>query len=797
MRATRSFFLGLGASRRGLAVVVLLAGAAACHDSGRCRAAVFEDTVAADFTTRPGVEIVTVLDAPAGTPLTLYTCEGEPLVAVVADEHGQAHFAYVPPEFQTLESGDGAHFSLTDGDTLDPGYYVIVDESADPRAATAPFRVMDVYGSPPPEIYDRQALRGIVEGLITFPDGQTNEQGFNYITVRDGVKLSAMVRFPDPALYGDGPYPTVIEYSGYSTSRPDRMEPGTQIASLMGFATVSVNMRGTGCSGGVFDVFSPAQFADGYDVVEVVGRQPWVLNHRVGMVGLSYSGIAQLYVAQTVPPRLAAITPASTIADLWAQQWPGGIYNSGFTQSWLETRDDQAASGGQSWTDDLIEAGDTVCAAHQTLRAQNIDFEIFLQQLEFFPTGARSRSLPELIERIRVPVFLSGAFQDEQTGAQFADMLDRFDNAAIKRFTVYNGRHPDGYAPQLLSRWFEFLEIYVSGRVPRMNPLVRALAPEELSDTYGTPGLELEPDRFEDFYDSDYAGVRAAYEAEPPVRVLFENGGHEDFEPGAPVARFEAAFDSFPPPSAVQRSFYLASGESLGDDVPATREVNAYRHDPEAGQTVFFGDRGYEIMAPIWDIDWTHFAPGDLIAYVTAPLAQDLVAVGPALVELWFASDATDTNVQVTLSEVTADDNEVLVAWGWLRAGHREVDPDRSRGLRIARTFTEQDYEPLVPGEWVELAIPVPSFAHAFRAGSRVRLVVSTPGRNHGLWRFDNPPNDGGRPVHRVAHGPEMPSRLTLSLVDGIDVPVTPPACPSLRGQPCRPYVHAVNTVLD
>ena len=32
-----------------------------------------------------------------------------------------------------------------------------------------------------------------------------------------------MIRFPDPRWYGDGPYPTVIEYSGYSPSRPSRL----------------------------------------------------------------------------------------------------------------------------------------------------------------------------------------------------------------------------------------------------------------------------------------------------------------------------------------------------------------------------------------------------------------------------------------------------------------------------------------------------------------------------------------------------------------------------------------------
>ena len=79
----------------------------------------------------------------------------------------------------------------------------------------------------------------------------------------------------------------------------------------MGFTVVDVNMRGTGCSGGAFDFFEPLQSLDGYDVVETIARQPWVLHHKVGMMGISYGGISQLFTAQTNPPSLAAISPLS------------------------------------------------------------------------------------------------------------------------------------------------------------------------------------------------------------------------------------------------------------------------------------------------------------------------------------------------------------------------------------------------------------------------------------------------------------------------------------------------------
>ncbi|MEZ5374486.1 MAG: CocE/NonD family hydrolase [Microthrixaceae bacterium] len=198
-----------------------------------------------------------------------------------------------------------------------------------------------------------------------------------------------------PGPIEDGPYPTVVEYSGYGASRPDSPQPGSRIAGFLDFATVGVNMRGTGCSGGVFDVFNPAQHADGYDVIEAVAAQPWVANNSVGMVGLSYAGISQLYVAATQPPSLAAITPLSVIDGPWREQWPGGVYNDGFTKQWLAERDRQAQAGGQSWDAKRIAAGDTVCADNQRIRSQNLDFEKFGRAGEL-PGRARGPIPPAL-----------------------------------------------------------------------------------------------------------------------------------------------------------------------------------------------------------------------------------------------------------------------------------------------------------------------------------------------------------------------------------------------------------------
>ena len=108
-------------------------------------------------------------------------------------------------------------------------------------------------------------------------------------------------------------------------------------------------------------------------MVQTVGSQPWVLNHKVGMVGISYSGFSQLIVAGTEPPDLAAITPLSPTDDLFSTGYPGGIYNDGFAKTWMQQRisDAQAApGGGQPWATAEIKTGDATCLANQVLHPE-------------------------------------------------------------------------------------------------------------------------------------------------------------------------------------------------------------------------------------------------------------------------------------------------------------------------------------------------------------------------------------------------------------------------------------------
>ena len=52
-------------------------------------------------------------------------------------------------------------------------------------------------------------------------ESQEFEPGLNYIHMRDGVELAMTVRLPQGKTLADGPFPTVVEYSGYPVAGPN------------------------------------------------------------------------------------------------------------------------------------------------------------------------------------------------------------------------------------------------------------------------------------------------------------------------------------------------------------------------------------------------------------------------------------------------------------------------------------------------------------------------------------------------------------------------------------------------
>ncbi|MGB8875764.1 MAG: CocE/NonD family hydrolase, partial [Solirubrobacteraceae bacterium] len=302
-------------------------------------------SAAPSFSAHGSAEQVYVTGLAANAQMSLITSGGKTLYTQDADSLGGLLFRNVPP-------GSGYRVWLaSDGSESDP--ITVHSDAAKPWD---------------PSVYNQ-----------SIPDS-----GYTYLTTRDGTQLAIDVHPPTspagvgvtslglpvppgvtpPSLpitlpglpnlpglpsplakrahvsaFGVPPYPTLIEYSGYGYADPSGPVNGIAVlANLMGFAVVDVNMRGTGCSGGAYDFFEPLQNLDAYDVIETIAHQPWVLGHKVGMMGISYGAISQLFAAQLDPPDLEAISPLSTIDATASTLYPGGILNTGFAVAWAEQR---------------------------------------------------------------------------------------------------------------------------------------------------------------------------------------------------------------------------------------------------------------------------------------------------------------------------------------------------------------------------------------------------------------------------------------------------------------------------
>ena len=663
------------------------------------------------------------------------------------------------------------------------------------RKLSRPFEVLRAGANPPRSFYARK---------------KKLKQGLNYVTMRDGVELAMTVRLPAGKKLSDGPFPTVIEYSGYQVAAPhdllqsigkdDPLAPATStavgslIAPLLDFAVVSVQMRGSGCSGGAFDLFDYPTTYDGYDAVEAVAAQKWVKSGKVGLVGISFSGITQLFTAGTQPPHLAAIAPLSVTDDVYSGTgYPGGIFNSGFAKSWVVERMDDAKpapGGGQPWAQALVKAGDKHCRANQKLRLQTQNALRIQRQNPFrTPSLFAHRSPGEWLKRDRVPTFLVGQFHDEQTSGHFAESLRYLNGRPNVFISVQNGVHVDSLGPTTITRWAEFLKLYVANEVPVVPGSVLALSDALYGALAAAPAAPVQQSRFANM--TNVAEAKAIFRRDPHVRVLMDNGGGPQ-GPGSIGATWELGFGSWPPKEAKAAGYFLGPNGVLGPS-PATASTVAYTADPKARpRTTLPGDGAEDAWKAQPPYNWAPVAPGKGLGFVTAPLAQDVVIAGPSSLDVYLKSTRPDTDLQVTLSEVRPDGNETYVQNGWLRASHRKLDAALSTTLDPFPTHLKSDARRLPAGKFSLVRVPIFPVAHAFRAGSRIRVTITATGGDRPRWDFATV--DKGNTRNTVSLGGARASSLVLPVIAGATAQGTPlPGATALRGEPNRSYVPASN----
>jgi predicted acyl esterase len=772
--------------RAGAVLLVVGAGLVASPMANRGTSA------ATPFVAAGSVEQVYVTGLVAGAAASLIAPDGSTLLTQNANSLGGLLFRNVPP-------GTG---------------YVVRDSAGNQSPSLV---VHDASPAPwDPGIY-RQSI---------------TDNGYTYLTTRDGTQLAIDVHPPTSPAGEPGlppgtqlpngpdylpPYPTLIEYSGYGYANPAGPVNGIAVlANLMGFAVVDVNMRGTGCSGGAFDFFEPLQNLDGYDVIETIAHQPWVRDHKVGMMGISYGGISQLFTAQLDPPDLEAIAPLSVIDATATTLYPGGDLNTGFAVAWAQERQQEALpagpNAGQPYAVTQIKNGDKTCAANQVLHGEAADLMAKINANSYYnPAVADPLDPVTFVDRIKVPTFLVCQWEDEQTGGHCPALVAHFTGTHQKWFSFTNGAHIDSLDPDTYNRWYDFLEIYVAHQAPILNQgLVRAAAPLVYQVAMGVPRtdvvtLPVDPIQLL----PTYSLARAAFEKQPEIRVNFDNGAGTsptlDSTPGNPYAGFQHSFATWPIAGTAAQTWYLGPGGTLSEQLPAGNVVDQYIANAGAlPLTDYSGDTGGGGLwgnAAQWKWNWKPNPAGSAVAYVSPPLRTDTTVVGSGAVYLWVESSTPDVDLQATISEVRPDGKETFVQNGYMRASERKLSTDSDNFLKQPSTlldpiptFLQSDAAPMPSGSFVPVAIPLYYEGHVYRAGSRIRVTIAAPNGAQPVWSFSQTvPGGGATDTVDIASSAAQPSMLVLPVIPGLQAPTPLPPCPSLRNEPCRSYTPFVN----
>ncbi len=569
--------------------------------------------------------------------------------------------------------------------------------------------------------------------------GESTVVETGYITVADGTRL----RYHMQRAVQAPPGPVVMQYDGYDAGTGGYFSDIPDVKARlirMGYTMLGVSVRGTGCSTGAFDLFDPQWAVDGAEAVEWAAVQPWS-DGNIGMIGYSYPGIMQLFVAAQQPPHLRAIAPSNVIFDLYRDVGsPGGMLNAAFASLFTVQ---QQAPGIQGLAEALAQ-GDPECVVNHAMnRLAYQSFAINGLQSPHIdgPFGWQARSPASTAARIKVPVLNINYWQDEQTGPRVGGLLEAgglLDVLGLQNTwaLMSNGNHDLTFTHPLHS-----------------EALIR-------------------------FYERYLRGVNNGWEQTPRIQILHELDAAEQ-QPS-----WITSFNQIPEPRPV--ALYLREGGVLSNAPPSTAEAaDTYVYPLLSTATNPLPD-----PAPQLDQLWSLPAPdAGRVVYTTPALAQDIQLLGSASLDLWLSSTASDTDVQATLTEVRADGQEVYVARGWLRASKRALDESRSTPTRPFQLHTEASVKMLTPGEPTLMRLEVFPFAHRFRAGSALRLIIDGPLATTGDW---GPFLTAVPSLNTVLHDPAHPSQLVIGVLQDNTVRPDPVPCGELANQPCRRSIAQV-----
>ena len=594
------------------------------------------------------------------------------------------------------------------------------------------------------------ALMALVgTALLTPGASRAAASEFTYITVSDGVKISVQIVYPagfDPN--GDTKWPAILQMDGYEGSSSDYAANG-----MDEYVVVIGSVRGSGCSGGKFDLLSWRTAQDGKEIIDDwIAKQPWS-NGKVGITGHSYPGLTGFQIASLAPEHLTATAVSGLIDDYYRGIfYMGGVPNPGFPLAWEGAY--RPATDAQPTIPRLLE--DPVCRANinqrrhwNVVQYENIA-DAYMQREATPDSWHMSRSLTRKIADIAAPIQIGHQYQDEQTGPRGGPLLfEHLPEDVPSRLIMSNGKHNLDEGPEVR----DWLDCWI---------LQSGEGCGDVNDPSKRVVLHFETKGEDSLASSSTDGVAKLEPFLSSDLPLPENDWQELF------LRADGTLGATPGPDGEVSYVSLPSGrQTVGD-------VGLGFNNLEAGNATFID--GPDSVR--WEIQFD----------------QPTAIAGSMALTLWATSTAVDTDFFVDLLDVdTATGATAYLQRGVLRASHRAIDEAKSdrieTGARAGEIF--RYWHPhvaptrITPLEPYRYDIEINWVGHAFRPGHKMVLLLHAPppSDSPSLWAWspEQPPA-----INTVLQKEGMRARILVPFMSVLPpMWATAPACGEITGEYC------------
>jgi len=570
------------------------------------------------------------------------------------------------------------------------------------------------------------------------PDGTT------MVPMRDGIRLATDIHLPDPAQFGPGPFPVILERTPYGRAEISRSEitaadrrplPRTELAQYFtahGYAVVFQDNRGRYGSEGVFVKYL-SDGNDGFDTCAWIVQQPWC-DGRICTMGLSYAAHTQAALGSLGAPGIVA-----QILDSggFANAWTGGIRQFGaFELKQATWAFKQAQLSPEAQADPVLKAALAAedirdwftrlpwREGHSPLRHHK-DYEAYL--FDQWRHGAFDAYWQQC------GIWAEG-FHDRYVAADCVHMSSWFDPYPRTATSNYMGLKPRGPQRLILGPWIH----------------------GDRSDTiFGD--VDFGPDATIDSWAGDWRHYRLRHfnavihgtpNPEPPVRVFVMGGGPGHKTEAGHLAhggRWISLAD-WPPPDAQFTPWHLHADGTLSPTAPAADAAPlSYDFDPAhpvptiggnltSLEPVARGGAWNQVESPDFFGCTPPYLPlaarPDILVFQSAPLTEPLQIVGPIEAHLWIASSAPDTDFTAKLIDVHPASPDYP-------AGYAMILTDGICRLRYADTPAHPRLN--TPGTLRRITVTLFPTANLFLPGHRIRLDISSSN----FPKFDVNPNTG------------------------------------------------------